>query len=59
MTLGINNVYELNVDLWNKEKHSYEYIDKMLQEAKTADEIRKKLLLTIQASMTCPTTKST
>ncbi|RNB83455.1 alkaline phosphatase [Brevibacillus fluminis] len=41
LSLGINNVYELNVDLWNKEKHSYEYLDKALEEAKTADDVKK------------------
>ncbi len=41
LTLGINNVYELNVDLFNKEKHSYEYLDGILKKAQTADDIRK------------------
>lgn len=41
MSLGINNVYELNVDLWNKEKHSYEYLESILNKAETADDIRK------------------
>ncbi|WP_135557457.1 alkaline phosphatase [Paenibacillus cymbidii] len=41
LSLGINNIYELNVDLFNKEKHSYEYLDSLLNAAKTADDIRK------------------
>jgi alkaline phosphatase len=41
LSLGINNVYELNVDLWNKEKHSYEYLNKQLEEAKTTDDVKK------------------
>ncbi|TBL77480.1 alkaline phosphatase [Paenibacillus thalictri] len=41
LTLGINNVYELNVDLFDKQKHSYEYLDEMLKKAQNTDEIRK------------------
>ncbi|NEW05174.1 alkaline phosphatase [Paenibacillus sp. SYP-B3998] len=41
LSLGINNVYELNVDLFNKEKHSYEYLDSILKKAETADDVRK------------------
>ncbi|WP_230633159.1 alkaline phosphatase [Paenibacillus athensensis] len=41
LSLGINNVYELNVDLWNQEKHSYEALDATLQAAKNAADIRK------------------
>lgn len=41
LSLGINNVYELNVDLFNKQKHSYEYLDAILKAAQTADDVRK------------------
>lgn len=41
LSLARDNVYELNVDLFNKEKHSYEYLDGMLKKAQTADDIRK------------------
>ncbi|UKS30375.1 alkaline phosphatase [Paenibacillus sp. HWE-109] len=41
LSLGINNVYELNVDLFNKQKHSYEYLDGILKTAQTADDVRK------------------
>ncbi|NQX65361.1 alkaline phosphatase [Paenibacillus alba] len=41
LSLGINNVYELNVDLFNKQKHSYEYLDAILKTAQTADDVRK------------------
>jgi alkaline phosphatase len=41
LSLGRDNVYELNVDLFNKEKHSYEYLDAILKTAQTADDIRK------------------
>ncbi len=41
LSLGINNVYELNVDLWDKEKHSYEYLEKSLEAAQTADDVKK------------------
>lgn len=41
MSLNVSNFYELNLDLWNKEKHSYEYIWGMLNEAKTTDDIKK------------------
>ncbi|MGG1552668.1 alkaline phosphatase [Paenibacillus ferrarius] len=40
LSLAINNVYELNVDLFNKEKHSYEYLDGILKKAQTADDVR-------------------
>ncbi|MBP1961490.1 alkaline phosphatase [Paenibacillus aceris] len=41
LSLGINNVYELNVDLFNKQKHSYEYLDAILKTAQTAEDVRK------------------
>lgn len=41
LSLGRDNVYELNVDLFNKEKHSYEYLDAILKAAQTADDVRK------------------
>lgn len=41
LSLARDNVYELNVDLFNKQKHSYEYIDAILKKAQTADDIRK------------------
>ncbi|NQX57741.1 alkaline phosphatase [Paenibacillus qinlingensis] len=41
LSLARDNVYELNVDLFNKQKHSYEYIDGILKKAQTADDIRK------------------
>nr|WP_084224592.1 alkaline phosphatase [Paenibacillus pectinilyticus] len=41
LSLGRDNVYELNVDLFNKEKHSYEYLDGILKKAQTADDVRK------------------
>jgi alkaline phosphatase len=41
LSLARDNVYELNVDLFNKEKHSYEYLDAILKTAQTADDVRK------------------
>ncbi|MEW9701576.1 alkaline phosphatase [Paenibacillus sp. SI8] len=41
LSLARDNVYELNVDLFNKEKHSYEVLDGILKKAETADDIRK------------------
>ncbi|WP_261305689.1 alkaline phosphatase [Paenibacillus andongensis] len=41
LSLARDNVYELNVDLFNKEKHSYEYLDAILKTAQTAEDVRK------------------
>ncbi|WP_442603680.1 alkaline phosphatase [Paenibacillus sp. KN14-4R] len=41
LSLARDNVYELNVDLFNKEKRSYEFLDSILKKAETADDVRK------------------
>ncbi|MCR8645706.1 alkaline phosphatase [Paenibacillus sp. N1-5-1-14] len=41
LSLARDNVYELNVDLFNKQKRSYEFIEGQLKKAETADDIRR------------------
>ncbi|WP_019533055.1 alkaline phosphatase [Paenibacillus ginsengihumi] len=41
LSLSRDNIYELNMDLWDKQKHSSEFISKRLKEAKTADEVKQ------------------
>lgn len=40
LSLSRENIYELNIDLWDKQKHSSESIAKSLADAKTPEEIR-------------------
>ncbi|MEO3946852.1 alkaline phosphatase [Gorillibacterium sp. CAU 1737] len=40
LSLSRDNIYELNIDLWDKQKHSSESIASKLAEAKTPEEIR-------------------
>ncbi|AIQ63981.1 alkaline phosphatase [Paenibacillus stellifer] len=40
LSLSRDNIYELNIDLWDKQKHSSESIASKLAEAKSPEEIR-------------------
>lgn len=41
LSLSRDNIYELNMDLWDKQKHSSESLAKTLEEAQTPEDIRK------------------
>jgi alkaline phosphatase len=41
LSLSRDNIYELNIDLWNKQKHSSEFLINALKDAKTIDDIKK------------------
>lgn len=40
LSLSRDNIYEINIDLWDKQKHSSETLAAALEAAKTAEEIR-------------------
>ena len=40
LSLSRDNIYEVNIDLWDKQKHSSESLATALEAAKTAEEIR-------------------
>lgn len=41
LSLSRDNIYEVNIDLWDKQKHSSEYLINSLNEAKTVADIKK------------------
>ncbi|WP_088830799.1 alkaline phosphatase [Paenibacillus tyrfis] len=41
MSLGRDNRYELNIDLWNRQKQSSQALNAALEQARTPEEIRK------------------
>lgn len=41
LSLSRDNIYEVNIDLWDKQKHSSEYLINALNEAKTIADIKK------------------
>lgn len=41
LSLSRDNIYEINIDLWNKQKHSSESLAADLEAAQTPEEIRK------------------
>lgn len=41
LSLSRDNIYEVNIDLWDKQKHSSEYLINSLNEAKTIADIKK------------------
>ncbi|WP_410770032.1 alkaline phosphatase [Fontibacillus sp. BL9] len=41
LSLSRDNIYEINIDLWDKQKHSSEYLINSLNEAKTVADIKK------------------
>lgn len=41
LSLSRDNIYEINIDLWDKQKHSSEYLINSLNEAKTIADIKK------------------
>ncbi|GIO84445.1 alkaline phosphatase 3 [Paenibacillus faecis] len=41
LSLSRDNIYEINIDLWDKQKHSSEYLVGALNEAKTLADVKK------------------
>lgn len=41
LSLSRDNIYEINIDLWDKQKHSSEYLVSALNEAKTLADVKK------------------
>lgn len=41
LSLGRDNIYEMNLDLWDQQKHSSEYLIDQLNEAETVADIKK------------------
>ncbi|GIP14083.1 alkaline phosphatase [Paenibacillus macerans] len=41
LSLSRDNIYEVNIDLWDKQKHSSEYLVTALNEAKTIADVKK------------------
>lgn len=41
LSLSRDNIYEVNIDLWDKQKHSSEYLATALNEAKTTADVKK------------------
>ncbi|SCW53479.1 alkaline phosphatase [Paenibacillus tianmuensis] len=41
LSLGRDNMYELNIDLWNRQKSSSQVLNAALEQARTPEEIRK------------------
>lgn len=41
LSLSRDNIYEMNMDLWGKQKKSSEFLNPLLKEAKTADDVKK------------------
>ncbi|MEF2967092.1 alkaline phosphatase [Paenibacillus sp. M1] len=41
LSLSRDNIYEVNIDLWDKQKHSSEYLIGSLNEAKTIADVKK------------------
>lgn len=40
LSLSRDNIYELNMDLWDKQKHSSEFLNSTLSKAKTVEEVK-------------------
>ncbi|MFB9754274.1 alkaline phosphatase [Paenibacillus hodogayensis] len=40
LSLARDNIYEMNMDLWDKQKHSSEFLAPKLKQAKTVEEVR-------------------